>query len=125
MHGASLHRRHRFREVMCSLDPETAVQPAKALSRPDLPHALQDAAAHHLPTALFLPTQQRREPRANAAMRNISPPSKEPRAARQSVLGALVFNRLWELRHTNTRRIFNHTGMHHHFHSGRRTFEDF
>ncbi|MBN8418041.1 MAG: hypothetical protein J0L73_03920, partial [Verrucomicrobia bacterium] len=41
--------------------------------------------------------------------------SKELRAARESGLGALVFNRLWELRHTNTRRIFNHPGMHQHF----------
>jgi hypothetical protein len=50
-----------------------------------------------------------------AADRNISAPSKELRAARESGLGALVFNRLWELRHTNTRRIFNHTRMHQHF----------
>ena len=44
MHGASLHRRHRFRVVQNALRPQHAVRPAKAASRLGLPHALQDAS---------------------------------------------------------------------------------
>jgi len=44
MHGASLHRSYRFREVENVLRPKPAIQPAKAASRPGLPHALQDAS---------------------------------------------------------------------------------
>jgi hypothetical protein len=45
MRGASLHRRHRFREVLNALGPYLAVRPAKAASRQGLPHALQEAVA--------------------------------------------------------------------------------
>jgi hypothetical protein len=66
MHGASLHRRHRFRGVKRSVCPQDSIQlaerqrfrvvqnalllyvtlePAKAASRRGLPHALQDAVA--------------------------------------------------------------------------------
>jgi hypothetical protein len=45
MQGASLHRRHRFRELKRTLSPQPAVQPAKAVSRLGLPHAVQDAVA--------------------------------------------------------------------------------
>jgi hypothetical protein len=40
MHGASLHRRHRFRGVLSVPRPHPAVRPAKAASRQGLPHAL-------------------------------------------------------------------------------------
>ena len=39
MHGASLHRRHRFRGVMIALWTHPTVRPAKAASRQGLPHA--------------------------------------------------------------------------------------
>ena len=62
MHGASLHRRHRFRGVQRGIRPQPSIrpakaaalrlvqtvfpppQPAKAASRLGLPHALQDAS---------------------------------------------------------------------------------
>ena len=47
MHGASLHRRHRFRAGARVLWPYPAVRHVKAASRQGLPHAVQDASRSH------------------------------------------------------------------------------
>jgi 2-methylaconitate cis-trans-isomerase PrpF len=50
MQGASLHRSYRFRRVKNELRPESAVQPAKAASRPISPvlRSLSEEGSHAL-----------------------------------------------------------------------------